>query len=265
MARDEFLLPFEELLGNIFHVTALDTDGFVGLHLDEFAAERFDLLLRLRTNIGDFHHGAKPTRSGDGLQSGDARAEDHHLGGTDGSSGGGHHREQLAESVRREQHGFVAAQVRLRTEYVHPLRTGDTRNGIHCENRNTGATARCHDRGIRRGPKKREKHRARFHRGNLRRSRRVDFQEDIRSGIKTGSGGHQFGAGFQIRFVSEEGRQSSALFHEHGEAFAHKTPHSFWGERNAVFVRLRFLRDGQFHATQNSERDAGQSSLTSKH
>ena len=68
---------------------AAGTDG----DADEFRAQAFDLFLDGGADVVAADDGAQAARGGDGLQSGDARADDQNARGRNGSGGGGHHRE----------------------------------------------------------------------------------------------------------------------------------------------------------------------------
>ena len=81
-AAQQLALPAVELLAHGLGVAALVL-GAGGLHVehDEARAQALDLLLDGGADVVAADHGAQPARGGDGLQSGDARADHQHARG----------------------------------------------------------------------------------------------------------------------------------------------------------------------------------------
>ena len=73
------------------------------------------------THVVPGHQRTEATRGRDGLQPGDAGAEDQNLRGSGGAGRGHQHREVRAVGVGGDQHRLVARDVRLRGQRVHRL------------------------------------------------------------------------------------------------------------------------------------------------
>ena len=86
--------------------------GFVG-HVDEFAAQGFDLLFHARAHVRCFDHSAQTLGGGNGLQAGHANAQDDHAGSFDRSGGCHQHGEKSLIAVGRHHHGLVTGNVGL--------------------------------------------------------------------------------------------------------------------------------------------------------
>ena len=92
---------------------------FVVLDRDEFRAERCDLLLGRRPNVGRRHDGAEPPRGGDGLKAGDAGAHDEDLGRRHRAGRRHHHRQRAVIFGGRVDHSLVAGEIGLAGQHVH--------------------------------------------------------------------------------------------------------------------------------------------------
>ena len=121
----QFALPAVEVfvLGAGVAAGVLRVFGFDG-QFDEAAAEALDLFFRGGAHVVGGSYGAETAGGGDGLQSGDAGADDENAGGSDRSGGGSKHRENSWERVCGDDHGFIAADGGHRGEGVHALRAG---------------------------------------------------------------------------------------------------------------------------------------------
>ena len=108
------------LLGLILfrHFLGVAAGGFGLLELfvldrKKLGAETFDLLLDRGPHIGRGDDGAKPPRSRDCLQAGDADAHHEHFGRWDGARRGHHHGKSPPKRFRRLDHRAVARQIGL--------------------------------------------------------------------------------------------------------------------------------------------------------
>ena len=102
---------------------------------DEFRAERFDLLLGRRTDVGRGDDRAEPPAGRDRLQAGDADAHDEQPRAGDGAGRRHHHRHRAAVFGRRVDHRAIAGEIGLARQHVHHLRAGDARQQLHREGR----------------------------------------------------------------------------------------------------------------------------------
>ena len=78
---------------------------------------------------------AEAARGGDGLEPGDAGAEDEHLAGAMVPAAVVSIGRNCGERAGAEQHGLVAGDGGLRGEHVHRLRAGDARDQLHARAR----------------------------------------------------------------------------------------------------------------------------------
>ena len=96
---------------------------FVGdRHFNEFAAQRFDLLFGRMADIEGFDHGAQTFGGGNGLQAGNASAQNQHLGRFDRACGGHEHGHEARVILGGQQHRLVAADIGLGGQHIHRLR-----------------------------------------------------------------------------------------------------------------------------------------------
>ena len=102
-------------------------------HLDEGRAEAFHLFLDRRAHIERADDRAEAVRRRDGLQPRHAGAEHDDLGRHDGARRRHHHRQDLAEAVRRVDHRLVAGNIALGRERIHALGAADARDQFHGE------------------------------------------------------------------------------------------------------------------------------------
>jgi hypothetical protein len=116
--------------------------------LDELRAERLHLLARRTPDVVGLDHGAEPLRGRDGLQAGDARADDEHRRRADRAGRGRQHREELVERGGAEQHGLVASDGGLRGQRVHRLCARDAGHQLHREARDLPVLQRAHERRL---------------------------------------------------------------------------------------------------------------------
>ena len=116
-------------------------------HLDEPRAERLDLFLDGRPYVEGLDHRAQPLRGGDCLQTGDARAQHQHARRLDRARSRHQHRHETPVFVRREHHGLVAGDVRLRRQHIHRLGARGAGNQFHREGGNAGG-GECVDGGL---------------------------------------------------------------------------------------------------------------------
>ena len=79
------------------------------------APKRLHLFLDAGPHIGGFDHGAQSLGGGNGLQAGNAHAQDHDARGLDRAGGGHQHGKQALVLVGSDHHGLVARNVGLRT------------------------------------------------------------------------------------------------------------------------------------------------------
>ncbi len=94
----------------------------VRLELDELGAEALGLLAGLGSDVVGLDHGTEPACGPDRLEPGHADAQDQDVGRLGRPGRGRQEREVAAVGVGRDQHGLVAADVRLRRQRVHRLR-----------------------------------------------------------------------------------------------------------------------------------------------
>ena len=113
--------------------------------VQEAAAQRLDLLARLRAHVEALHLRAQAARGGDGLQAGHAGADHQHLRGTDGAGGGGEHGEEARGQLRGDQHGLVAGHAGLRAQHVHGLGAGGARQALQREHAQAAAAQRLQE------------------------------------------------------------------------------------------------------------------------
>eukprot|EP01022_Parablepharisma_sp_SALTPOND_P035049 TRINITY_DN939_c0_g4_i4.p1 TRINITY_DN939_c0_g4~~TRINITY_DN939_c0_g4_i4.p1 ORF type:complete len:1248 (+),score=348.87 TRINITY_DN939_c0_g4_i4:2480-6223(+) len=107
-------------------------------HVEEFRAQRFDLLLDRRTHVRRLDHRAQALGRGDGLQAGHTGAHDQHARGLDGAGGGHQHGHEALVGVGGHQHGLVAGDVGLRRQHIHRLRAGGAGRGFEGEGGEAG-------------------------------------------------------------------------------------------------------------------------------
>src|SRR3954451_24324230 len=133
VAGDEFglrLLILPRPLGRVA-AGSLSFDPSHVLDENGLSAERLDLLLRRRPDVGRTDLRTETFRSGDRLQPSDSHAHHEHLGGTDRPGGRHHHREGASICRRGVYDGLVAGKVGLGRENVHGLGTGDSGHPLH--------------------------------------------------------------------------------------------------------------------------------------
>ena len=135
MLVDQFTLATFVVVAHFPGVDAITGGLFlVGhRHFDKLGAERFDLFLGGRAHVEGFDHGTKALGGRDGLQAGDADAENQHPSRFYGTGGGHHHRHHARVVLGGQQHGAIAAEVVLAGQDVHRLRTRGPRQQFHGE------------------------------------------------------------------------------------------------------------------------------------
>ncbi len=101
--------------------------------IQEFAAQRFDLLAGFRTYIEAFHLRTETAGRRDGLKAGHAGADHQYLGGADRAGGGGEHREEARRALGGDQGGLVTGHAGLRTEDIHRLGARGARQAFQRE------------------------------------------------------------------------------------------------------------------------------------
>ena len=114
-------------------------------HVEEFGAQRFDLLLHGGAHVGGFDDRAQALGRGNRLQARHTGAEDQHTRRFDGAGGGHQHRHEALVVVRGHHHRLVAGNVGLRGEHVHALRARGARRGFQ---RERGDVGRSQARGV---------------------------------------------------------------------------------------------------------------------
>ena len=222
-------------------VTALG--GRVDAGVDHLGAQRFDFLTGRWADVVGFHHGAQPLGGGDGLQTGHAGADNDHLGRADGAGGGGEHREKPAGQAGGAQRHEVAGHGGLGGQHVHRLSTGDAWNQLHGEAGDLlVAQALDHVRVTMRRQHG-QQNRTVLERLHLFQSRPLYLEDHIGLGIQRLGAIHQ-PAAFTISFIGEESAETRAFFHqdlhaELGETLGHRRV-----QRDPLFARNGFLRDG---------------------
>src|SRR5439155_3989569 len=77
--REQLALPPTVLVRQLFRISAARRCALLELDADIFGADAFDLLLDFRPDVGRDHIRAKTTGGRDGLEAGDAGADDEHL------------------------------------------------------------------------------------------------------------------------------------------------------------------------------------------
>ena len=97
----------------------------------EARAQAFDLFLDGGADVVAADHRAQPARGGDGLQSGDARADHQHARRRDRSRGGHQHGEHAGQGIGGDQHRLVAGDGGHGGQRVHALRARDARHQLH--------------------------------------------------------------------------------------------------------------------------------------
>ena len=107
------------------------------LRLDRTGTRRpaTDLLGDLGPRVGGAHDGAQAAGRADGGETGDAGADDEHLGRRHLARRGDLAGEEPAELVGRLDDGAVAGDVGHRRQHVQRLRAGDPRHGVHGQHR----------------------------------------------------------------------------------------------------------------------------------
>jgi len=90
-----------------------------------------DLFLDHGPCIKSLHPRAQPFGRGNGLQPGNAHADNKYPGRLQGARRGHHHGQHLVQPFRRNQHCHVARQVGLGTEHVHFLGQRGPGNHLH--------------------------------------------------------------------------------------------------------------------------------------
>ena len=112
-------LPLEPAWRHRFGIAADTHSGLtllVGLvrHINEFAAQRLDLLFHAGAHVAGFDHCTEPLRGGNGLQAGHTDSKDYHARGLDGAGCCHQHREKALVFFSRHHHSLVAGNVGLR-------------------------------------------------------------------------------------------------------------------------------------------------------
>ncbi|MCY1533319.1 hypothetical protein D9M68_686410 [compost metagenome] len=229
---------------------AADTLGaftfFVGLegHIDELGAEGFDLFLHRRTHVGGFDHRAQALGRGDGLQAGDAGAEDQHAGGLHGSGGGHQHRHEAWVVVGREHHRLVAGDVGLGGQHVEALGAGRTRRRFEGEG---GDAAGVHARDglVAEGVEHADQHGACAHVVQFAIGRRHDFQHQVGaegSGVVANGG-----ASRDEGVIRDAGADAGPALHRHLMALAHQLLDGLGCRGNPRLPGVGFERNTDVH------------------
>ena len=125
LLRVHLALRLLEALAHDLGVAAAAGAFFLVVDLDEFAAQRHDLVGHLGARVVGAHDGAQVRRRADGRQAGDAGTGDEHLGRRHLARGGDLAVEEAAEGVGGLDHGAVAADAGHRGQRVHLLRAGE--------------------------------------------------------------------------------------------------------------------------------------------
>ena len=116
------LLLYEHVGRQAARIAALG-DGQMGRHggVDDLGSERHSILRSHRTDVGSIGDGSQPLGCGEGLQSGYAHSDDHHLSGLDLAYGGEHGRDEGGEHVGGHEDALVAGTGAHRGEGIHVL------------------------------------------------------------------------------------------------------------------------------------------------
>ena len=219
--------------------------------LDESCPKALNLLFDRRPNVVGLDARAKAACGRDGLQPGDAGADDENARGGHRSCRGIEHGKHSRQCVGRKKNCFVPCDRRHRRERIHALRSRDSRNELHGEERGaavgdllrrTGGRQRfCESDDDLATMKKREVCGS----WTWIRTNGPDLGHDVRGKrVGTRSDADLFG---RIGGVGKARGFAGRLFDDEVDAKLAESGNDSWNDRDAPLTRECFSRDAEFH------------------
>ena len=243
MARYQLGLRLLVFFGHFGGITArafaLDTRDI--FDEDRLGAERLDLFLRRRADIGGRDLRAQPLGGRDCLQARHAHTHHEDLGRLDSTGSGHHHRKGAAIDIGRSQHRLVAGEVRLAGQHIHALRAGDARHEFHRQRFEAALGIGCDQIAIAERVEGRRDPCAGFGPCERHDLGCLHTEHDIRFGDRLRPGEH-FGPGVAIGLIGDGGGQTGALLHCDYSPESGKFLRRFGSQRDPVLARCALFQ-----------------------
>ena len=222
------------------------------------APEALDLLLDDRAGVVRLDDRAQAARGRDRLESGDAGADDQHLGRRDIAGGGGQQRHELGQVIGRHQDGLVAGDGRHRRERVHVLRAGGARDRVHAEGGHALVVQRLDQIRVDHRLQEGDQGLAAAKEPDLIRRRLLDFDDQVGLLKDGGVIGHDGRAGSFIGVVEQVSRRARIRLDYDSIALGDQALDGVRHERDPSLARNDLTgnadRDGRAAATAGEER-----------
>src|SRR5690606_25251754 len=221
--------------------------------LEELRAHALHLVLHGRTRVEGAHDGAQPTRSADGGEARDARADDEHLRRRDLARGGHLTREEPAEQARRFDHRAVTGDVRHGAQRVHLLGAGDARHLVHGEGGDVPRRQLIEELAVLRRPEEADQRPSVLDEARLmltirERLRWIHLEHHVARGPRGPGVGQDLRPYLLVVGVGEGGELTGALLDDHLEALLRdQAGDGLGGARHPALTRAYFFDDGDFH------------------
>lgn len=180
-ARHAVTLEFDLLFGERLGVAVLGLASLADVDLHELGTQRFHLLLHDRACVEGFHLRSETACGGDGLQPGDACADDEDFHRLDRASGRHHHGEDLTAVLGGSDDRCVSGEAGLGGKDIHLLRARGARDHLQANGADAalgkGAEVFRRAEGIEQG----DAHRAFAHGGDVGGGGLAHADDDVRA------------------------------------------------------------------------------------
>ena len=200
-------------------VTAAARAFFFVIHLDEFTAERHDLVGHFGTGVVGTHNGTQAGGCANRGQTGHTGTGNEHLGWGHFARGRDLTIEETTKSVGRFHDCAVTADTGHGGQRVHLLGAAQCAGqGINGERRDFFGSQHLHQVGVLGGPQKADQGLAFVHQRDFVRCGGTHLEDDIAAAPQCRRARGNGRAGFDIGRIRQVGEFARALFHHHGKA-----------------------------------------------
>jgi hypothetical protein len=233
-----------EALAHHLGIAAAAGPFFLILDLDEFAAQRLDLVGHFGTGVVGAHDGAEAGSSADRRQAGHAGTGDEDLGRRNLARGCDLAVEEAAECVGGLDDGAVAGNAGLRGQRVHLLGAAQhARQRVDGQHGDLARRELLHQFRVLRRPDEADQGLALVHQADFFSGRGENLQDEVGSSPQLGRALHDLRACGAVDIVAEIGRIAGAGLDDDLESELDELFNDFGHGRNALFAGCRFLRD----------------------
>ena len=218
--------------------------GCVVRDVDELAAQGFNLLFHAGANVAGFNHSAQTFGGGDGLQTGNPYAQNHHARRFDRARRRHQHGKEPLVFVGRHHHGLIARNIGLARQHIHALRSCGARRGLQRVGSQACACQGFQAVGVK-GVQHAHQSGAGFHGGQFCPIGAAHFEYQIACQSTCGVG--NFSASRRHGCVNGAGGNACASLYAQGMAQGFEFFNGLWRGRHAGFARSSFQGNANQH------------------